>query len=120
MVDTKNKTVSVNLTYLYTPRHSDSAFVATSAKEAYDSPVKIPFTQTLYDNSKGIYAVFPVKTFNNVQKKAHLSTPDKYVSLRSASPDIYRTHEFIFSGFEEDAAGSVTLALRPPRAAEIR
>ena len=107
VVDTKNKTVSVNFTYLYTPRHSD-----------YDSPVKIPFTQTLYDNSKGIYAVFPVKTFNNVQKKAHLSTPDKYVSLRSASPDIYRTHEFIFTGFEEDAAGSVTLALRPPRAAE--
>jgi len=129
VVDTKNKTVSVNFTYLYTPRHSDSAFVATSAKEAYDSPVasgaallslrrNIPFTQTLYDNSKGIYAVFPVKTFNNVQKKARLSTPDKYVSLRSASPDIYRTHEFIFTGFEEDAAGSVTLALRPPRAAE--
>ena len=106
-VDTKNKTVSVNLTYLYIPRGTD-----------YDAPVKIPFSQTLYDHSKGIFAVFPVRTFNSVQKKVSPSTPDKRVSLRSASPDIYRTHEFIFSGFEEDASGSVTLALRPPRRAE--
>ncbi|HON50346.1 MAG TPA: right-handed parallel beta-helix repeat-containing protein [Candidatus Sumerlaeota bacterium] len=109
VVDTANNTVSVRITYLYPPRYP-----------AYDAPVKIPYTHPIYDNSKGIYAVFHVKPFEETQKRARLAGAGQSVTLASpydAESPFYR-HSVTLNGFEEDTSGTVILRMRPARTEE--
>jgi len=104
VVDTINNTVSVTLTYLYPPRNPP-----------YVPGYTIPVSPDILDESDGIYAVFPVKPFEEVSKRAHWGSPDDRVVLAADHTDPYFSHEIIIPGFREDAAGSVTLAMRLPR-----
>jgi len=104
VVDTINNTVSVTLTWLYPPRHPP-----------YVPGYTIPVSPDILDESDGIYAVFPIKPFEEVRKRAHWGAPDDRVVLSTDPQDPYFLHEVIIPGFREDAAGSVTLSMRLPR-----
>jgi hypothetical protein len=104
IVDTINNTVSVTLTYLYPPRNP-----------TYTPSLTIPFNFTLLDQSRGIYAVFPVKPVQSVQKTVRLGSASDMVDLAAADDDPYFSHEVFLRGYTEDTSGTIHLTLRSPR-----
>lgn len=107
IVDTENNTVSVTLTYLYPPRNPP-----------YTPSLTIPYNFALLDPSKGIYAVFPVKPFQSVQKTVRPGSGSDMVELAAANEDPYFSHEVFLRGFVEDPTGNINLTLRSPRSNE--
>jgi len=107
VVDTVNNTVSVNLTYLYPPRNPP-----------YTPGMTFPYDHYLYDESDGIYAVFPVMPFTEVRKTVQPGAYSDTVSLQADAADPYFSHQVLVHGFREDAGGSVNLFLRPARDTE--
>ncbi len=103
VVDTENNTVSVHLTYLYPPPDDGS-----------NSPVKIPVAPPYLDVSDGIYAIFPVSPFDEVNKRVCVASDTDYVTLSTGAPDIYAFHQVLVRGFAECTTGPVVLSLRPP------
>ncbi|MBN1902517.1 right-handed parallel beta-helix repeat-containing protein [Candidatus Sumerlaeota bacterium] len=104
VVDTLNNTVSVTITYLYPPRNAP-----------YTPALTLPFDLPLTDESKGIYAVFPVKPIQSVQKTVRAGSESDIVELAAANADPYFSHEAFVRGFIEDTSGTIHLTLRSPR-----